>query len=96
MKPLSKSLSTMPASATMAVNNKAAALKAEGVDIVKLAGGDPDFDTPDYIQQAVFDAIQGGDTHYPSPAKGTKEAVTAIADKFNRWIRFIWNGIYFY
>lgn len=84
MKPLSKSLSTVPASATMAVNNKAAALKAQGVDIVKLAGGDPDFDTPDYIQQAVFDAIRAGDTHYPSPAKGTAAATTAIADKFNQ------------
>jgi len=74
MKQLSTLLENIPPSATMVVNDKAKQLKADGHDIIALAGGDPDFDTPTHIQEAVFEAIQNGNTHYPGPAKGTKEA----------------------
>ncbi len=82
MKSLSTLLSGIPPSATMAVNDKAKRLKAEGKDIIALAGGDPNFDTPKHIQDAAFDAISSGDTHYPGPAKGTNASVAAIANKF--------------
>ena len=84
MKSLSKVLGALPPSATLAINDKAKALKAAGRDIISLAGGDPDFDTPQYIQEAAFSAIKGGDTHYPGPAKGTKKSIDAIAAKFLR------------
>ncbi|MCS7039075.1 MAG: aspartate aminotransferase, partial [Caldilineales bacterium] len=65
MKPLSHLLSSIPASATIAINDKAKALKAAGRDVISLAGGDPDFDTPLAVQEAAFQAIRSGDTHYP-------------------------------
>jgi aspartate aminotransferase len=58
-------------------------LKAAGHDIVNLAGGEPDFDTPAHIQEAAFQAIRGGDTHYP-PSFGTPALLEAIAAKLER------------
>ncbi len=84
MKPLSKQLTQMPPSATIAVSNKAAAMRAAGHDVIALAGGDPDFDTPQFIQEAAFAAIRAGDTHYAAPTKGTRPAVEAIAAKYAR------------
>lgn len=82
MKSLSTLLSGIPPSATMAVNDKAKRLKAEGKDIIALAGGDPNFDTPKHIQEAAFTAISNGDTHYPGPARGTNASVSAIVNKY--------------
>ena len=84
MRELSRRLVRMPTSATMAVNDKAKALKAEGHDVIALAGGDPDFDTPAHIVEAAMAAIQAGQTHYPSPTKGTNELLAAIAEKMLR------------
>jgi aspartate aminotransferase len=84
MRELSRRLVRMPTSATMAVNDKAKALKAEGHDVIALAGGDPDFDTPDHIVEVAMAAIEAGQTHYPSPTKGTNELLAAIAEKMLR------------
>ena len=84
MRELSRRLVRMPTSATMAVNDKAKALKAEGHDVIALAGGDPDFDTPAHIVEAAMAAIKAGQTHYPSPTKGTNELLAAIAEKMLR------------
>ena len=84
MQTLSDSLSQIPPSATMAVSDQAAALRAAGRDVIALAGGDPDFDTPKHIQEAAFAAIRGGNTHYVSPATGSRAAVDAIAAKYDR------------
>ena len=51
-------------SPTLAVSDKARALKAQGIDVVDLGGGDPDFITPAHIRQAAIDAMNAGDTHY--------------------------------
>ncbi len=80
MKPLSSLLSGIPASATIAINDKAKALKAAGRDVISLAGGDPDFETPDHITHAALAAIDAGDTHYP-PSRGTPALRKAIAIK---------------
>ncbi|MGB1253680.1 MAG: pyridoxal phosphate-dependent aminotransferase [Candidatus Promineifilaceae bacterium] len=84
MKELSNQLINLPPSATMAVTNKAAALRAAGRDVIALAGGDPDFATPQHIVDAAFAAIQNGATHYAAPSKGTVPAVEAIAAKYER------------
>ena len=84
MRELSRMLVRIPTSATMAVNDKAKALKAVGEDVVALAGGDPDFDTPEHIVEAAVAAIKSGKTHYPSPTKGTVELLQAIAHKMVR------------
>ena len=81
MKELSRLVSSIPPSETLAVSDKAKALKAAGRDVVALAGGDPDFDTPDYITAAAFQAIENGATHYPAPMKGITPLLEAIAQK---------------
>lgn len=81
MKELSRLVSSIPPSETLAVSDKAKALKAAGHDVVALAGGDPDFDTPDYITAAAFKAIENGATHYPAPMKGINPLLEAIAHK---------------
>ena len=81
MRELSRLLVRIPTSATMAVSDKAKALKADGHDVIALGGGDPDFNTPAHILDAAFSAMRGGQTHYPSPTKGTIPLLQAIADK---------------
>ncbi|MBP6015713.1 MAG: pyridoxal phosphate-dependent aminotransferase [Candidatus Promineofilum sp.] len=81
MKELSRLVSSIPPSETLAVSDRAKALKAAGRDVVALAGGDPDFDTPDYITAAAFQAIENGATHYPAPMKGITPLLEAIANK---------------
>lgn len=80
MKPLSSLLSSIPPSATLAVNDKAKALKAAGRDVISLAGGDPDFATPAPIVDAAIAALRAGDTHYP-PSRGTVAMRKAVAAK---------------
>jgi aspartate aminotransferase len=84
VKPLSEVLSKVPASVTMAVNDKAKALQRAGQEIVALAGGDPDFDTPENIVAAAFAAIENGRTHYPAPSKGITGLLDAVAEKMSR------------
>jgi aspartate aminotransferase len=83
MKPLSQLLQGIPQSATIAVNDKAKALKAAGRDVISLAGGDPDFDTPAHIVAAAKAALDAGDTHYP-PSRGTLAIRRAVAAKVER------------
>ena len=70
-------------SPTLAVTAKANQLKLEGVDVINLAAGEPDFDTPDHIKQAAIDAIQSGKTKY-TPVAGTNSLKAAIINKFER------------
>ncbi len=67
-------------SPTLAVSDRARQLKAEGVDVIDLGGGDPDFITPEHIRQAAIDAMNAGDTHYVA-SSGTPALRTAIANK---------------
>ena len=57
---LAEYLKRIKPSATIAVTDKARALKASGRDVIGLGAGEPDFDTPDNIKRAAIDAIQGG------------------------------------
>lgn len=84
MKSASQLLHSIPPSLTLAVNDKAKALQAAGHDVIALAGGDPDFDTPAHITAAAIAALQAGKTHYPSPTKGTVDVLEAVADKMAR------------
>lgn len=67
-------------SPTLAVSQRARELKAEGIDVIDLGGGDPDFITPEHIRQAAADAMNSGDTHY-APSQGTPQLLEAIANK---------------
>lgn len=81
MKELSSLLSNMPPSATIAVSDKANALRRDGRDIIALAGGDPNFKTAPHIIEAGINAIHNGHTNYPAPSKGIIPALEAIAAK---------------
>ena len=68
-------------SMTVGINVKANALRAEGKDVLVLAAGEPDFDTPHNIRKAASDAMDAGKTRYV-PGKGTPELQKAIQYKF--------------
>jgi len=70
-------------SLTIAISAKARALKADGKDIISLAAGEPDFDTPRNIKDAAIAAIERGETKYTDVA-GTVELRRAVAAKFKR------------
>ena len=79
----STALSRVQPSATLAADQKARALKAEGRNIISLAAGEPDFDTPDNIKEAAIKAIREGKTKYTN-VDGIPELKQAICDKFKR------------
>jgi aspartate aminotransferase len=67
-------------SPTLAVSDRARQLKAQGIDVIDLGGGDPDFITPEHIRVAAIEAMNAGDTHYVASA-GIPGLRKAIADK---------------
>ncbi|GBD55494.1 pyridoxal phosphate-dependent aminotransferase [Gluconobacter wancherniae] len=69
-------------SQTIAITQKARALKAEGRDIISLSAGEPDFDTPEFIKEAAIAAIRAGETKYTDVA-GTQTLRKAVADRLN-------------
>ncbi len=83
MKDLSQLVAGVPASVTALMMMKGKELAAAGYDIVNLAGGEPDFDTPQHITDAALAAIRAGDTHYP-PSFGTPALLQAIVAKLAR------------
>jgi len=80
---LSKRVQKVKPSPTLAMTARAAKLKAEGKDIIGLAAGEPDFDTPEHIADAGVDAIRKGVTRYTA-VDGTAELKDAIIGKFKR------------
>jgi len=76
-------LSRVKPSPTLAVTALANQLKAEGKDVLGLAAGEPDFDTPDHIKQAAIEAIENGFTKYTA-VDGTPGLKQAIITKFSR------------
>jgi aspartate aminotransferase len=80
---LSHRVQAIKESPTLAITAKAQKLKAEGRDVVALAAGEPDFDTPDHIKAAAIEAIHKGFTKY-TPVSGTPSLKNAIIAKFKR------------
>lgn len=80
---LSERVNRIKPSPTLAVNSKAAELKAQGKDIISLSVGEPDFDTPEHIKQAAIAAIEAGKTKYTAVG-GTPSLKQAIVEKFER------------
>lgn len=80
---LSDRINRVQPSATLRVNARAAELKAEGKDIISLAAGEPDFNTPEHVKQAAMEAINNNITRYTA-TPGTVELRTAIVAKFKR------------
>jgi len=83
MSVLSTRVLNMKESATLAMARKSRELKEQGVDIINLSLGEPDFDTPDNIKAACKQALDKGDTKY-TPVSGTKALREAICRKLKR------------
>src|SRR6185437_13433829 len=81
---LADHLKRIKPSATIAVTDKARALKAAGRDVIGLGAGEPDFDTPDNIKQAAIKAITAGKASKYTQVDGMAELKEAVARKFKR------------
>lgn len=79
---ISQNVSNVKPSITMAMSAKAKAMKAEGIDVIALSAGEPDFDTPAHICDAGIAAINDGFTRY-TPASGIIELKKAVCEKFS-------------
>ncbi|HXT63616.1 MAG TPA: pyridoxal phosphate-dependent aminotransferase [Pyrinomonadaceae bacterium] len=77
--PISERVAEMKASSTLAAMQVAEAMRAEGIDVVDLGAGEPDFDTPQNIKDAAIAAMQAGQTKY-TPTAGTRKLQQAIID----------------
>lgn len=80
---LAKRVQKVKPSPTLAVAAKAAQMKAQGLDIIGLGTGEPDFDTPQHIKLAAISAIEAGDTKYTA-VDGIVELKEAVKNKFKR------------
>jgi len=83
MKDLSKRIQNLPISGTLAMTAKARDLKNNGVDVISLSIGEPDFNTPDFIKKAAIQAIQDDFNSYP-PVDGYLDLKKTICTKFKR------------
>lgn len=80
---VSAALNRIQPSATLAMTARVAGLKAQGVDVIGLSAGEPDFDTPDFVKEAAIEAIRRGHTKY-TLVDGTVALKEAIRAKFKR------------
>ena len=80
MKALSNKVSGIASSATLEIADRAKAMARQGIDVISLSIGEPDFDTPAHIRKACCEALLRGETHY-APSRGIPELLTAIAGK---------------
>ncbi|WP_226943568.1 pyridoxal phosphate-dependent aminotransferase [Pseudoprevotella muciniphila] len=77
---LSTTINRLSPSATLAMSQKSAELKAQGVDVINMSVGEPDFDTPQHIKEAAKQAIDDNYTRY-SPVPGYPQLRKAIVEK---------------
>lgn len=83
MNELSSRLQRLSPSATLAMSQKSAELKAQGVDIINMSVGEPDFNTPDHIKAAAQKAVEDNYSRY-SPVSGYPFLREAIVEKLKR------------
>ncbi|MDD1654520.1 MAG: pyridoxal phosphate-dependent aminotransferase [Methanomicrobiales archaeon] len=87
MRALSEKVSGIVSSATLDIADKAREMKRQGIDVISLSIGEPDFDTPNHIKVACIDALMRGETHY-APSRGIPELLQAVAAKIQAENRF--------
>ena len=83
MNQLSDRLNSLSPSATLAMSQKSAELKAQGIDVINLSVGEPDFNTPDHIKEAAKKAIDDNFSRY-SPVPGYPALRNAIVEKLKK------------
>ncbi len=80
---LSRRVSALKPSSTLAISAKARAMKDQGIDVLSFATGEPDFTAPQPVIEAAIKALEAGDTHY-GPVPGDPETRSMIAEKLER------------
>jgi aspartate aminotransferase len=80
---LSPNVRKIKPSITLTVTARANAMKAQGIDVISMSAGEPDFDTPKHIADAAVEAIRAGFTKY-TPSSGIMDLKNAVRDKFRR------------
>ena len=83
MAQLSNRLQRLAPSATLAMSQKSAEMKAQGIDVINMSVGEPDFNTPDHIKEAAKQAVDQNYSRY-SPVPGYPELRKAIVEKLQR------------
>lgn len=83
MNRVAKRLMVLSESETLAMARRSRELKAQGLDVISLSIGEPDYDTPDFLKEAAIRAIRENYTHYP-PVAGFAELREAVSVKFKR------------
>lgn len=83
MKELSNRINSLPISATLAMAAKARELKNQGINVIGLSLGEPDFNTPEFIKKAAIQAVEDNYNSY-TPVDGYAELKEAICEKFQR------------
>jgi aspartate aminotransferase len=83
MRSLSEKHAAIQPSVTLAITAKAKKMKADGIDVLSFAAGEPDFKTPNHIRKAAIDVIEAGNTGYTA-ASGIPELKKAICDKLEK------------
>ena len=76
---LASRMDNLPPSPTLAVNAKAAEMRAQGLDVISFAAGEPDFDTPEHIKEAAIQALRDGQTKY-TEVRGLLALREAVCD----------------
>ena len=83
MTKLSDRLNRLAPSATLAMSQKSGEMKAQGIDVINMSVGEPDFNTPDHIKEAAKKAIDENYSRY-SPVPGYIELRKAIVEKLKK------------
>jgi aspartate aminotransferase len=91
---VSQLVQAVPPSATLAVTSRAKEMKAQGIDVLGFAAGEPDFDTPEFIKNAAVEALKKGLTKY-TPAAGMPDLRKAIAEKLKKEnnLNYTWDQV---
>ena len=79
---LSERMSRLAPSATLAMSQRSSELRAQGVDVINMSVGEPDFNTPEHIKKAAIKAVEDNWSRY-SPVPGYPELRKAIVNKLN-------------
>lgn len=80
---LAERVKALTPSTTLAITAKAKEMKAQGIDVIGLGAGEPDFNTPDHIIEAAYESLKDGQTKY-TPAGGLAELKSAIINKLEQ------------
>ena len=83
MRELSRKVAGIATSATIEISNRARQMEKQGIPVISLSIGEPDFDTPQHIKDACIEALNAGQTHY-APSNGIPELLNAVSQKTNR------------